>query len=323
MSSPEAWGGTGDERVHRVVSTKDAAFKKGAGVRENLTCASPGCRFRVHSKPVFRGYCCRSCELSSAHGGQIQHGPACERVLAPMGADRASGGGVHHGFTCDGCGRSPIVGTRYRSLEWPDYDLCVSCHDRADRESICTGCPKPNHKFEAALPSPFWGWASLPVLHELESLGLATGDGWCGHKSRWHRSGRDCSQGWRRSWGRSWGRDGSNASWKGWRKGWGKDWRQECADTWITEGGSATADGSGGSKEGRWDLWRVGQSQSAAWRWTEPSAPNPQTAHSSLAIAALLAHSDPEVREAAEAALEAARAAQALQAPPLVADQSA
>ncbi|BGP54361.1 hypothetical protein JCM8202_000794 [Rhodotorula sphaerocarpa] len=35
----------------------------------------------------------------------------------------------HSGFRCDGCNRSPIVGTRYRCMhpDCPDYDLCAVC----------------------------------------------------------------------------------------------------------------------------------------------------------------------------------------------------
>mmetsp|Transcript_3902 Transcript_3902/g.10494 ORF Transcript_3902/g.10494 Transcript_3902/m.10494 type:complete len:189 (-) Transcript_3902:105-671(-) len=51
--------------------------------RENLVCASPGCRFRVHSKPELGGYCCIAC----SEGGD--HGPRCERASPPPGAQRA------------------------------------------------------------------------------------------------------------------------------------------------------------------------------------------------------------------------------------------
>ncbi|KAL3685421.1 hypothetical protein R1sor_003443 [Riccia sorocarpa] len=38
---------------------------------------------------------------------------------------------VHHGVACDGCGKSPIVGVRYKSTVKEDYDLCSSCHAKA------------------------------------------------------------------------------------------------------------------------------------------------------------------------------------------------
>jgi len=34
---------------------------------------------------------------------------------------------VHTGFTCDGCGVNPIVGTRFHSLHERNYDLCENC----------------------------------------------------------------------------------------------------------------------------------------------------------------------------------------------------
>lgn len=36
-------------------------------------------------------------------------------------------GPVHSSVACDGCGMSPIVGTRYKCLVCPDYDLCEKC----------------------------------------------------------------------------------------------------------------------------------------------------------------------------------------------------
>jgi hypothetical protein len=37
---------------------------------------------------------------------------------------------VHHGITCDGCQKAPIVGNRYKCTECPDYDLCQECSDK-------------------------------------------------------------------------------------------------------------------------------------------------------------------------------------------------
>ncbi|KAL3695030.1 hypothetical protein R1sor_008681 [Riccia sorocarpa] len=39
---------------------------------------------------------------------------------------------VHYGVVCDGCGTSPIVGVRYKSIRKEDYDLCSSCHAKTD-----------------------------------------------------------------------------------------------------------------------------------------------------------------------------------------------
>jgi len=56
----------------------------------------------------------------------------------------------HHGITCDGCEQSPVTGVRYRSLEWPDYDLCEKCHAMPDRQTSLGVNPK--HRFESIPP---------------------------------------------------------------------------------------------------------------------------------------------------------------------------
>lgn len=37
---------------------------------------------------------------------------------------------VHEGVTCDGCGKTPIAGMRYKCDTCPDYDLCKECKDK-------------------------------------------------------------------------------------------------------------------------------------------------------------------------------------------------
>merc|ERR1711963_453763 len=34
---------------------------------------------------------------------------------------------THHGVTCDGCDKAPIVGFRYKCVVCDDYDLCAAC----------------------------------------------------------------------------------------------------------------------------------------------------------------------------------------------------
>lgn len=62
--------------------------------------------------------------------------------------------GVHHNVVCDGCEQSPIVGTRFKSLEWDDYDLCEQCHrSRVD----ALGVPG-DHQFQAIEPPQRGQW---------------------------------------------------------------------------------------------------------------------------------------------------------------------
>lgn len=41
---------------------------------------------------------------------------------------------VHEGVTCDGCGMSPIIGTRYKCSVRKDFDYCAECEERHDSE---------------------------------------------------------------------------------------------------------------------------------------------------------------------------------------------
>ena len=43
-------------------------------------------------------------------------------------AEGVAGARSHVGVTCDGCGCSPIVGTRFKCLVCVDVDLCAACH---------------------------------------------------------------------------------------------------------------------------------------------------------------------------------------------------
>eukprot|EP01127_Copromyxa_protea_P022711 TRINITY_DN8296_c0_g1_i1.p2 TRINITY_DN8296_c0_g1~~TRINITY_DN8296_c0_g1_i1.p2 ORF type:complete len:425 (-),score=67.06 TRINITY_DN8296_c0_g1_i1:1350-2591(-) len=48
---------------------------------------------------------------------------------------------VHLGYKCDGCGTEPIVGSRWKCLECPDYrpiDLCNDCHSKGWSNSYHT-----------------------------------------------------------------------------------------------------------------------------------------------------------------------------------------
>merc|ERR1712070_1236099 len=97
--------------------------------------------------------------------------------------------GVHHGITCDGCEQSPVIGTRYRSLEWSDYDLCESCHGSPDRRT--TLGVTLEHSFEA-IPAPEVSESSEGMCED--------GKGW----------GRGCH------WAKGWGKQHPcKGAWKG------------------------------------------------------------------------------------------------------------
>lgn len=42
---------------------------------------------------------------------------------------------VHHNVQCDGCGASPIVGPRFKSISKDDYDLCQNCFQEQPKGS--------------------------------------------------------------------------------------------------------------------------------------------------------------------------------------------
>jgi len=66
-----------------AVHTAVAAYNVAHVPRSQLQCATPSCRFRVHTKKELGGYCCIAC----SEGGD--HGPRCEQAKAPLGAHRA------------------------------------------------------------------------------------------------------------------------------------------------------------------------------------------------------------------------------------------
>jgi len=50
---------------------------------------------------------------------------------------------VHYGFWCDGCNQGPIVGTRYKCLQSPDYDLCEKCEPIHNQDRLMIRITKP------------------------------------------------------------------------------------------------------------------------------------------------------------------------------------
>lgn len=43
---------------------------------------------------------------------------------------------IHARHTCDGCQKSPIVGTRYHATKIPDFDLCKSCYEKYEGDDL-------------------------------------------------------------------------------------------------------------------------------------------------------------------------------------------
>jgi hypothetical protein len=43
---------------------------------------------------------------------------------------------IHARHTCDGCSKTPIIGTRYHAQKIPDFDLCASCFSKYEGEDL-------------------------------------------------------------------------------------------------------------------------------------------------------------------------------------------
>ena len=57
----------------------------------------------------------------------------------PMDNNKPPNGGelfIHARHTCDGCQKSPIVGTRYHATKIPDFDLCNSCYEKYEGDDL-------------------------------------------------------------------------------------------------------------------------------------------------------------------------------------------
>ena len=57
----------------------------------------------------------------------------------PMDNNKPPNGGelfIHARHTCDGCQKSPIVGTRYHATKIPDFDLCKSCYEKYEGDDL-------------------------------------------------------------------------------------------------------------------------------------------------------------------------------------------
>lgn len=89
----------------------------------------------------------------------------------------------HHGIICDGCGASPITGSRFKCLVCPDYDLCSSCEDRNLH-------PADHPMMKIRVPGTFRGqWGCRPGM---KGPGM-TGQGMrpCGRRRRRNQEAKE------------------------------------------------------------------------------------------------------------------------------------
>ncbi|XP_005106370.1 E3 ubiquitin-protein ligase mind-bomb isoform X2 [Aplysia californica] len=69
----------------------------------------------------------REIVTTSAQRERIMHGVGDAMMGASLVNEVSSDGKIHTGIICDVCGMNPIRGIRYKCLDCPNYDLCVSC----------------------------------------------------------------------------------------------------------------------------------------------------------------------------------------------------
>ena len=50
---------------------------------------------------------------------------------------------VHHHIICDACNQGPIVGTRFKCFQCPDYDLCEKCEPHNHRHHLMVRITEP------------------------------------------------------------------------------------------------------------------------------------------------------------------------------------
>jgi hypothetical protein len=72
------------------------------------------------------------CEKCEAVPGL--HSPAHPllKIRAPLDSEAYQREQVHIGITCDGCGKAPIEGVRFKCAACPDYDLCGACEAKQE-----------------------------------------------------------------------------------------------------------------------------------------------------------------------------------------------
>jgi len=74
---------------------------------------------------------CESCEEKGDF--EVSHGPFL-KIKRSQHDQSLKGEVLHSGVFCDGCGMSPIRGTRYNSSKSRQFDLCSTCEEKGDWE---------------------------------------------------------------------------------------------------------------------------------------------------------------------------------------------
>lgn len=113
---------------------------------------------------------CRACFAKNRHGHHPKHGfvPAVEGTrLEPEVARRlAPGRDQKHSAICDGC-ENEIKGIRYKCLDCPDWDYCLSCSENSH-------FVHPGHRF-----APIYDALEMPTDVRIRSANRPTHFGIC------------------------------------------------------------------------------------------------------------------------------------------------
>merc|ERR1712107_693489 len=67
---------------------------------------------------------------------------------------------THHGVTCDGCDKAPIVGFRYKCVVCDDYDLCAACEK--------AGKHPGNNMMRINSPEVIWPQRLFKRIHKMQ-----------------------------------------------------------------------------------------------------------------------------------------------------------
>ncbi len=91
-------------------------------------------------------------DVTAVSSSQHAHGVSA----SPGNCSFGGGPGTHQGYACDGCGLSPMVGTRYTCTVCEEFDLCEKCmpHKNTLHDLAITGASDggPPHPFRAVQP---------------------------------------------------------------------------------------------------------------------------------------------------------------------------